>query len=94
MASALPLDHRGFRLLSGRGGLGGSGLVVCGLEHEEFDLDVGADVLVGDEREHVAAAETLDGFDELVLHGVLEGAARLLDGGPACTSIIVFSTSV
>ena len=37
-----------------------------GAYHEELDLDVGADVVVGDEREHVAAGEPLDRGDELV----------------------------
>jgi hypothetical protein len=48
-------------------------------EHEELDLDVGADVVVGDEDEHGAAREAFDGGDELVLHGGLEGVARFLD---------------
>ena len=48
-------------------------------EHEELDLDVGADVVVGDEDEHGAAREAFDGGDEFVLHGGLEGVARFLD---------------
>src|SRR5450759_479636 len=39
------------------------------------------DVAVGDERCDYAAGEVLDCVDELVLHGVLEGAAVVFDDG-------------
>jgi hypothetical protein len=51
------------------------GPVLVGAEDEELDLEVGADVAVGDEGEYAAAREPLDGADELVLHGALEGVS-------------------
>jgi uncharacterized protein YbcI len=48
-------------------------------EEEQLDLDIGADVVVGDEGQNSPARETLDGIDEFVLHGVLERVAGLLD---------------
>jgi hypothetical protein len=53
--------------------------VAVRLQDEELDLEVRADVAVGHERDHPAAREPLDGADELLLHGQLEGVAGLGD---------------
>jgi len=68
--------------------------VVSGREDEQLDFEIGADVLVRNECQHPAPAESLDRLDELMLHRVLEGASGLLDRRRALSSIIVFSTSV
>jgi hypothetical protein len=65
-----------------------------GPEHEQLDLHVGADVVVGDEREHVAPREALDDGDELVLHRGLEALRVSWTIVVRCNSIVVFSTSV
>ncbi len=70
------------------------GLVGLGLEQEEFDFHVGADVVVGDEREHVAAWEALDGGDELVLQAFWKALRVSWTMVVRCSSIVVFSTSV
>jgi hypothetical protein len=47
-------------------------------QHEQLELEVGPDVVRGDELRDLAVGEALDGLDEARLHGLLEGAAGLL----------------
>src|ERR1700722_3151693 len=54
-----------------------------GSEHEQLDLDVGADVAVGDERRDVAPGKTLYRIDELLLHGALESVTCIPYGWSA-----------
>ena len=63
-------------------------------EEEELDLEVGADVMAGDEVRHAASGEPLHLGDELVLHGVWNALRLSCTSAPRAISISVFSTSV
>ena len=63
-------------------------------QDEELDLEVGADVVVGDEGEHLAAGQPLDLGDELCCIASWKALRVSCTTVLRWSSIIVFSTSV
>jgi len=48
-------------------------------EQEQLDLEIGADMAVGGEHQHLSGREPLDDLDAPMLHGVLKRVADVLD---------------
>lgn len=63
--------------LDGAGASGAPGGISIRLaEHKQLDLDIGGDVRIGDEGDHLASGETLHLIYELPLRRVLEPSGK------------------
>lgn len=69
------VDRTRVMLLSGR--WVATGTCGCRLENETLDRDIGVDVVVAEEGDHLAPRDFLDGRDEVPAHGVLVGLAHV-----------------